>query len=91
MLGELYGVAAIDPAARALVDRQRADRRGEMERLARHLAAAGRLERGIGERRALALLMVLTSYETFRELRLAGTAERDLAKTLQASARTLLL
>ena len=30
VLGELYGVAAIDPAARALVDRQRADRRGEM-------------------------------------------------------------
>ena len=91
VLGELYGVAAIDPAARALVDRQRADRRGEMERLARRLAAAGRLRAGIGERRALRLLMVLTSYETFRELRLAGTAERDLAKTLQASARTLLL
>jgi len=34
--------------------------------------------------------MVLTSYETYRELRLAGTAERDLAKVLQASARTLL-
>ena len=34
--------------------------------------------------------MVLTSYETFRELRLAGSAERDVAKTLQASARTLL-
>jgi len=28
VLGELYGVAAIDPAARALVERQRADRRG---------------------------------------------------------------
>ena len=91
VLDQLYGVAAIDPAARALVERQRADRRGEMERLARRLSAAGRLRAGIGERRALQLLMVLTSYETFRELRLAGTAERDLAKTLQASARTLLM
>jgi len=90
VLGELYGVAAIDPAARALVERQRADRRGEMERLARRLRAGGRLRSGIGERRALQLLMVLTSYETFRELRLAGMAERDVAKTLQASARTLL-
>jgi AcrR family transcriptional regulator len=91
VLGELYGVAAIDPAAQALVERQRADRHGEMARLARRLSSAGRLRAGIGERRALQLLMVLTSYETFRELRLAGTAERDLAKTLQASARTLLL
>ena len=31
ILSQLYGVAAIDPAARDLVDRQRADRRGEME------------------------------------------------------------
>jgi AcrR family transcriptional regulator len=91
VLGELYGVAAIDPAARALVERQRADRRGEMERLARRFRAGGRLRSGIGERRALQLLMVLTSYETFRELRLAGMAERDVAKTVQASARTLLL
>jgi AcrR family transcriptional regulator len=91
VLAELYGVAAIDPAARALVERQRADRRGEMERLGRRLASSGRLRSGIGERRALQLLMVLTSYETFRELRLAGISERDIAKTLQASARTLLL
>jgi len=91
VLAEIYGVAAIDPAAQALVERQRADRHGEMERLARRLSAAGLLRTGIGERRARQLLMVLTSYETFRELRLADVAERDLAKTLQASARTLLL
>ena len=47
VLSQLYGVVAIDPAARDLVDRQRDDRRGEMERLARHLRAAGRLRPGI--------------------------------------------
>src|SRR5881227_2149934 len=50
VLHELYGVAAIDPAAQDLVDRQRADRRGELERLARHLKRAGRLRKGTSER-----------------------------------------
>jgi AcrR family transcriptional regulator len=90
VLAQLYGVVAIDPAARDLVDRQRADRRGEMERLARHLHGAGRLRPGLGERRALSLLMMLTSYDTFRELREAGLSERDAVRSLQASARTLL-
>jgi AcrR family transcriptional regulator len=91
VLAQLYGVVAIDPAARDLVDRQRADRRGEMERLARNLRGAGRLRAGLGERRALSLLMMLTSYDTFRELREAGLSERDAVRSLQESARTLLL
>jgi AcrR family transcriptional regulator len=91
VLSQLYGVAAIDPAARDLVERQRVDRRGEMERLARHLRASRRLPSGTTERQALELLMVLTSYETFRELRLAGRSERQLTKTLQESGRRLLL
>src|SRR2546421_7950749 len=37
ILSQLYGVAAIDPAAQDLVDRQRADRSSERERLANHL------------------------------------------------------
>jgi AcrR family transcriptional regulator len=90
ILSQLYGVTAIDPAAQDFVDRQRADRRGELARLARNLHGAGRLRRGLGERRALALLLVLTSYETYRELREAGVAEHELAKTLQEAARTLL-
>ncbi len=91
VLRQLYGVQAIDSAARDLVERQRNDRRGEMQRLAANLRAMGRLRPGVGERRALEVLMVLTSYETFRELRLAGLSERQLAKTLQDSARGLLL
>jgi AcrR family transcriptional regulator len=91
ILSQLYGVAAIDPAAQDLVDRQRADRRGELERLARRLRESRRLPPGMSERRALALLLVLTSYETFRELRIAGYADRDVARTLQESGRSLLL
>jgi AcrR family transcriptional regulator len=91
VLAPLYGVEAIDPAARDLVVRQRADRRSELLRLAHHLHASKRLRSGMSERRALDLLMIFTSYETFRELRLAGLTDAQLTKTLQESARALLL
>jgi AcrR family transcriptional regulator len=90
ILAQLYGVAAIDPAAREFVRRQRADRREEMTRLARRLARDGWLRAGIGAADALALLMVLTSYETFCELRLDGRADGAIVATLQRSARELL-
>src|SRR5881392_3807545 len=90
ILRQLYGVAAVDPAAQDLVDRQRADRRSELERLARNLRRSGRLRAGMNARRVLSILLVLTSYETYRELRLAGLSDRELVKTLQASARELL-
>ncbi len=91
VLAQLYGVAAIDPAAQDLVLRQRADRRSEMQRLVRHLRRAGRLRSGLSERAALARLMVLTSYDSYRELRDAGLSERELTRMLQDDARTLLL
>jgi AcrR family transcriptional regulator len=87
VLRQLYGVVAIDPAARDLVDRQRADRRGEMDRLARHLQRSGRLR--TTRPQALARLMVLTSYETYRELREAGLADREVTKTLREGAQLL--
>jgi AcrR family transcriptional regulator len=90
VLRQLYGVAAIDPAAQDLVDRQRADRRGELERLVRNLHRAGRFPRR-ATARALTLLLVLTSYETYRELREAGLSDRQLTTTLQRTARELLL
>jgi len=89
VLRHLYGVVSIDPAAHDLVERQRNDRRSELERLARNLARGGRLR--TTERRALALLLVLTSYETFRELREAGLTDRQLGATLHHTARDLLL
>jgi len=81
VLAQLYGVVAIDPAARAFVDRQRADRRGEIRRLAETLDAGDA---------GFTLLMVLTSYETFRELRLEGLDDAAITVTLQDSARSLL-
>jgi AcrR family transcriptional regulator len=91
VLAQLYGVAAIDPAACDLVDRQRADRRGEMERLIRHLQRAGRLRSGLPRAQALARLMVLSSYETYCELRIAGLSDREVVKTLHEDAGRLLL
>src|SRR5437764_11123970 len=85
VLRQLYGVAAIDPAAQDLVDRQRADRRSELERLVRNLEGADRLRPSSS--RALGLLLVLTSYETFQELRQAGLSARQVSATLRETAR----
>jgi AcrR family transcriptional regulator len=91
VLSGLYGVVAIDPAARDLVGRQRADRRGEMRRLARRLHADGALRPGISTAQALDVLMLLTSYETYRELRQAGRSAKRLTAELETMARALLL
>src|SRR4051812_28139822 len=89
VLRQLYGVAAVDPAAQRLVERQRSDRRGELERLVGTLRRAKLL--ALPDRRALTALLLLTSYETFRELGEAGLSDRQATAFLQESARTLLL
>src|SRR4051794_19660167 len=91
ILRQLYGVAAIDEAAADLVERQREDRRGEMTRLVRHIRKAGLMRDGVSDRQALALLMMLTSYESYRELRHAGVSDRAAVSTLLDVARTQLL
>ena len=91
VLEPLYGAAAVDPAAGDLVARQRADRRGELTSLLGRLDEAGRLRPGLAAAEALGILLVVTSFETFRELRrLAGLEESAVTATLQASARTLI-
>ena len=91
ILSGLYGVVAIDPAARDLVNRQRADRRREMRRLVRNLHTSRALRPAISAARALDILMVLTSYETYRELREARRSARRLTAELETMARALLL
>ena len=92
ILEPLYGVAAVDSSAAALVGRQLADRRGELERLRARLREQGRLRGDLTDRRALALLLLLTSFETFVELRRrASLPEREVVAVLQESARTSLL
>lgn len=90
VLSQLYGVVAIDPSARELVDRQRTDRRGEMQTFARRLRRAGELPPRLSERQALARLMTLTSFETFQELGELGLSVRDRAKALREMGRTLI-
>jgi AcrR family transcriptional regulator len=80
ILAQLYGAAAIDPAAKDFVARQRTDRRGEVERVMR---LAGRTDK-----RSLALVMTLTSYETFSELRRAGLSDRQVTELLRDTAAT---
>src|SRR5690348_6215196 len=80
VLEQLYDVAAVDPAARDLVERQRGDRRTELERLVRGLDHGGWLRGTPG--RALALLLVLTSYDAYRELRAAGQTDAELTALL---------
>jgi AcrR family transcriptional regulator len=83
ILVQLYGAAAVDAAARDLVDRQRRDRHNELRRLLREL--------DIRERGAFAELSLLTSFETYLELRRhAGLAKRDVIETLKQAARRLL-
>lgn len=83
VLVQLYGAAAVDPAARDLVERQHGDREGELRRLLRGL--------GRDDRPALAALAVLTSFETFQELRRrVGLPKREVVATIQAAAARLL-
>jgi AcrR family transcriptional regulator len=91
ILRELYGVVALDSAATRLVDRQRADRRQGLERLVRNLRSVRRLRTGVTPQRALNLLLVLSSYDTYRELREAGLSDPQTTALLQDTARELLL
>jgi AcrR family transcriptional regulator len=91
ILRQLYGAAAVDSAAQALVDRQRGDRRNEYDRLVRNLHVAHNLRAGLTRQRALNLLLVLSSYDTYRELREAGLTDRQTTTLLQQTARDLLL
>jgi AcrR family transcriptional regulator len=65
----LYGLAEIDPAARAFVDRQTSGRRTDLRRLSKRLHNASRLRPGLHADDALALLLVATSFATYDELR----------------------
>jgi AcrR family transcriptional regulator len=91
VLQQLYGVAAVDPAAHELVQRQLRDRRGEMRKLARRLDEARVLGGGVDRTQALAQLMVLTSYGTYRELRGEGLSDAKVISHLQSAAERLLL
>src|SRR5262245_52485318 len=77
LLGQLYAAAAVDPAAREFVERQTRDRHAHLARFA--------------GREALPVLALLTSFETYVELRRrVGLTQRRTTSTLQAIAARLL-
>jgi AcrR family transcriptional regulator len=68
---QLYGAVAVDPAAADVVERQRRDRAQEIRRVAKSKAQQ-------------AQLLLLTSFETYRELRRGvGLSQADVTKTLK--------
>jgi AcrR family transcriptional regulator len=91
VLQQLYGVSAVDPAAGALVERQLRDRRGEMRKLARRLEEGRALRSGVDRDEAVAQLMLLTSYGSYRELRQEGLSDKRIIGQLQSTAKRLLL
>jgi AcrR family transcriptional regulator len=82
----LYGVVELDPAARAFVDRQTKDRTSELGRLADNLSKSGRLRAGVTKARAHVVLLLLTSWGTYLELRQAGLSDRQVTSFLQETA-----
>jgi len=68
---QLYGAAAVDPAAGDFVERQRRDRTKEIRRIAT-------------SKEQQAQLLLLTSFETYRELRRGvGLPQAEVTATLQ--------
>ena len=83
ILAQLYGAAAVDPAARGLVERQTRDRYSELKALLRSL--------GHDNGDALVALAILSSFETYLELRRRlGKSNRQVVAILRRQARTLL-
>ena len=80
---QLYGVAAIDPAAAGArrPPARRPPQRDAAPRAPPADAPAG-CAPASARSTALATLMLLTSYETFRELREAGLSEREVTRIL---------
>jgi AcrR family transcriptional regulator len=87
----LYGLAEIDPAARAFVDRQTSGRRTDLRRLSKRLHDAGRLRPGLDVDDALALLLVATSFATFDELRRNAKLTPSAVEQAVARVATVLL
>jgi AcrR family transcriptional regulator len=88
---QLYAIVVLEPGAAALIDEIEADQRSDLQALTRRLIRAGRLRPGFGEARAVAMLHVLTSLESFLRLRRTyGLSLRQTRETIAEVAVTLL-
>jgi AcrR family transcriptional regulator len=87
----LQAVAVLEPAAAALIDRQREEQRADIQALMQRLVKADKLRPGLSQARATATLHMLTSLESFLWLRQSyGMSLRQTRETLAELTRTLL-
>jgi AcrR family transcriptional regulator len=78
----LQAVAELEPGAIGLIDEQRRDQRGSLKQVVRGLEREGRLN-GVSREQAVAALHMITSVESFMELR------RNAGLSLVATKRVL--
>jgi AcrR family transcriptional regulator len=91
LLAQLKAIAVLEPGALVLIEQQQKDQRADLRGLTRRLARAGRLGPGLSEARATAALHMLTSLESFLQLRHEyGLSLRQTRQTIANLARTLL-
>ena len=87
----LQAVAVLEPAAAALIDRQREEQRADVQALIHRLAKTDKLRPKLSPARATATLHMLTSLESFLWLRQSyGMSLRQTRETLAELARALL-
>jgi AcrR family transcriptional regulator len=88
MFQQLYGSAALDAAARDFVNRQTEDRSTGVAILTERLAAAGHLRFGLRVSDANALILLITSFSAYLELRRnAGLSAEDIVSLLREVAK----
>jgi AcrR family transcriptional regulator len=88
---QLQAIVVLEPDASALIEEQEVEQRRDLQSLARRLARAGRLRPGLSEARAVAILHMLTSLETFLWLRREYELSlRQTRETITELARTVL-
>lgn len=91
LLEQLKAIVVLEPGASTLIAAQRDDQRAALTQLVAALARAPGLRPGTTKPRAVATLHMLTSLESYRELRRDGRLSQAQAReTITALARTLL-
>ena len=88
---QLQAIVVLEPDAVALIKEQWEEQRADLQGLTRRLAKAGRLRPGLSKPRAAATLHMLTSLESFLQLRREyGLSLRQTRETITQLARALL-
>jgi hypothetical protein len=91
ILAQLKAIVVLEPEASTLIAEQRRQQRGIIDGLVRRLDGDGFLRPGVTRPRAAATIHLITSLESYRELRHdSGLSRRQSTETLTELARALL-